>query len=127
MHPIARRLFIFALLALALLPAGLLVPYYSGIYAALEPYHVEGIAIGWLGSYVLANLCAPGFMVAAGKNEYDQSGPRTLATLYLSVMMIIFGALAVTTVVLWVLGWLWVLITLPFYWLKEWLKAILIR
>ncbi len=126
MQPTARRSLIFGLFALALLPVVLLVPYYADIYAALEPYHVEGVAIGWLGSYVLANLCAPGFMQGAGsKTEYENSGPRTIATLYLSVMMITFGALAVVVVVLWILGWLWVLITLPLYIMKEWLKDLL--
>ena len=127
MHPTARRLLIVALLTMALLPVGLLISHYAAIYAALQPYHIEGIGICWLGAYVLANLCAPSFMQgASSQTEYENSGPRTITTLYLSVMLITFGALAGVTVVLWCIGWLLVLIQLPFYWLKELIKDFLI-
>ena len=127
MNPTARRLLIFALWVLLLLPVGLLIPHYSAIYSALERYHLEGMGIGWLGAYVLANLCAPGFMQgASSKTEYENSGPRTIATLYLSVMSITFVALAIVTVVFWCIGWLLILIQLPFYWLKELIKDVLI-
>jgi hypothetical protein len=123
MKPTARRQLIFVLFVLSLSPVGLLIPHYASIYSALKPYHVEGIGIGCLASYVLANFCAPGLMPGAGsKTEYENSGPREIATLYLSVMAITFAALVVTTVILWCLGWLLVFIELPFYWLKELIK-----
>ena len=123
MNKTARRFLIFTLFALSILPVGLLFPYYQGIYAALKPYHVEGIGIGSLGSYVLANLCAPGFMQGAeSKAEYENSGPGAIATLYLSVMMITFVALAAATVILWCIGWLLFFIELFLSYLKEMIK-----
>lgn len=89
----------------------------------LEKYHVEGIGICWLGSWVIANLCAPWFMQGAGaKTDYENSGVIEITKLYFSVMMITFIALAVVTVGLWCIGWLLVLITLPLAWLRDWLR-----
>ena len=119
--------YIFALFALCLTPAVLLIPYYQDVYLVLDKYHVEGIGVGWLGSYVIANLCAPSFMQGAGsKTGYENSNAVEITQLYLSVMAITFGTLAVVTVILWCIGWLLVLIEIPFYLLKEWLKDILL-
>ncbi|NEQ46842.1 MAG: hypothetical protein F6K00_26185 [Leptolyngbya sp. SIOISBB] len=120
MNPTVRRGLIFVLLGLSLLPVGLLIPYYSGIYSALEQYHVQGLGVCWLGSYVLANLCAPGFMSGSeSRSEYEKRGPLAIITLYLSVMMITFLALVVVSFVLWCLGWLLEFAKLFREWLKD--------
>ena len=96
MNQNARKILIFALFALSLLPVGLLVPYYQGIYSALKQYHVHGLVFCWLGSYVLANFCTPGFMQGVeNKKEYESRGPLEIVTLYLSVMVITFVVLGV--------------------------------
>ena len=125
MNKIARRLLILALFVLCLTPAVWLSPYYKGVYLVLEKYHVEGIGVCWLGSYVIANLCAPWWMQGAGsKTDYENSGPIEIIKLYLSVMGITFGVLAVVTVFLWCVGWFLVLITLPLDLLREWLRHV---
>ena len=120
MNQNARRILVFALFALSLLPVGLLIPYYSGIYAALKQYHVHGLVFCWLGSYVLANFCTPGFMQGVeNKREYENRGPLEIITLYVSVMMITFVALAVIIFVLWCMGWLLYFLDAFFDWLKD--------
>ena len=127
MNKIARRLLILVIFALCLTPVVWLRPYYPGVYTVLDKYHVEGIGVCWLGSYVIANLCAPWFMQGAGsKTDYENSGAIEIIKLYLSVMAITFTALAIVTVVLWCIGWLLILITLPLYLLKEWLRSVLL-
>ena len=127
MNKIARRFLILGLLVLSLAPVVYFIPYYTSIYNVLEKYHVEGIGVGWLGFYVIANLCTPWFMQGAGqKNDYENSGAIEITKLYFSVMMITFTASAIVTVVLWCIGWLLVLITLPLYWVKKWLEEILL-
>ncbi|AFY37391.1 hypothetical protein Lepto7376_1020 [[Leptolyngbya] sp. PCC 7376] len=127
MNQTARRLLIVSLLALSLLPVFLFIPHYRNIYLALEPYHVEGIGVCWLGSYVIANLCAPTFMQGpASKIEYEKSGPRTIIELYFSVMMITFVALAVVTVVLWCIGWLLFFVEWILYLFKEFIKSLIL-
>ncbi len=119
MNKNARRILIFALFVVSLLPVGLFIPYYKGIYLALQQYHVHGLALCWLGSYVLANLCAPGFMQGAeDKIKYENRGAKEIATLYLSVMMITFFVLVVIMFILWCIGWLMYFIDIFFDWLK---------
>ena len=116
----ARRILIFALFALSFLPVGLLIPYYQGIYLALKQYHVHGLGLCWLGSYVLANVCAPGFMQGVeNKREYENRGPLEIVNLYLSVMMITFLALSAIVFVLWCIGWLLYFLDAFFDWLKD--------
>jgi|GEM_PF-3258308 len=120
MHQNARKILIFALFALSLLPVGLLVPYYQGIYSALKQYHVHGLVFCWLGSYVLANFCTPGFMQGVeNKKEYESRGPLEIVTLYLSVMVITFVVLGVIIFVLWCVGWLIYFLEVFFDWLKD--------
>ena len=127
MNKIARRFLILGLFILSIMPVFLLSPYYSGVYIILEKYHVEGIGVCWLGSYVIANLCAPWFMQSGGpSNNHENGGAIEITKLYFGVMLITFTALAIVTVVLWCIGWLLILITLPLYWFKEWLEEILL-
>ena len=120
MNQNARRILIFALFVLSFLPVGLLIPYYQGIYSILKQYHVHGLGLCWLGSYVLANLCTPGFMQGAeNKREYEKRQPLEIVTLYLSVMMITFLALVAIVFVLWCIGWFMYFVEAFFDWLKE--------
>lgn len=113
----ARRLLVFVLFALSLLPLGVLIPPYIKIYSILEQYHVEGLVLCWLIAYGLANLCAPGFMQGGiSKTEYENSGPREIIRLYLSVMMITFVALVVVFFGLWCVGWFLYFVEVVFAW-----------
>ena len=120
MHQKKRKILIFTLLVLSLMPIALFILHYPGIYGTLKQYHVHGLGVCWLGSYVLANLCAPGFMQGAtSKDEYESSGPREIMTLYMSVMMITFVVLMVISFALSCVGWLMYFLDAFFDSLKE--------
>lgn len=117
MHPNARKVVILLLVLFLLLPVIWIIPYCPKLYAFLSQYYLAGLATSWLGAYVLAILCTPGFAQGSmSPQEYRNSSIKDMVALHLSVMTITFVSLVVIIFLLWVLGWILVLIELAYAW-----------